>query len=121
MKKLDALLSRDVAKKMINDGKSWSEIIEVTHLRLKDLKDIDVNNEEDFINKIAPNFALKGEFNAIPDIKTFLSPYLTATELSTLNDIENSEFFVRNSDKLSLKFAYDPQKIDILINDKIFH
>ena len=88
-------------------------------MSLKDLKDIDVNNEEDFINKIAPNFALKGEFNAIPDIKTFLSPYLTATELSTLNDIENSEFFVRNSDKLSLKFAYDPQKIDILINDKI--
>lgn len=88
-------------------------------MSLKDLKDIDVNNEEDFINKIAPNFALKGEFNAIPDIKTFLSPYLTDTELSTLNDIENSEFFVRNSDKLSLKFAYDPQKIDILINDKI--
>lgn len=88
-------------------------------MSLKDLKDIDVNNEEDFINKIAPNFALKGEFNAIPDIKTFLSPYLTDMELSTLNDIENSEFFVRNSDKLSLKFAYDPQKIDILINDKI--
>lgn len=88
-------------------------------MSLKDLKDIDVNNEEDFINKIAPNFALKGEFSAIPDIKTFLSPYLTDTELSTLNDIENSEFFVRNSDKLSLKFAYDPQKIDILINDKI--
>lgn len=88
-------------------------------MSLKDLKDIDVNNEEDFRNKIAPNFALKGEFNAIPDIKTFLSPYLTATELSTLNDIENSKFFVRNSDKLSLKFAYDPQKIDILINDKI--
>lgn len=88
-------------------------------MSLKDLKDIDVNNEEDFINKIAPNFALKGEFNAIPDIKIFLSPYLTDTELSTLNDIENSEFFVRNSDKLSLKFAYDPQKIDILINDKI--
>lgn len=88
-------------------------------MSLKDLKDIDVNNEEDFINKIAPNFALKGEFNAIPDIKTFLSPYLTDTELSTLNDIENSEFFVRNSDKISLKFAYDPQKIDILINDKI--
>lgn len=88
-------------------------------MSLKDLKDINVNNEEDFINKIAPNFALKGEFNAIPDIKTFLSPYLTDTELSTLNDIENSEFFVRNSDKLSLKFAYDPQKIDILINDKI--
>lgn len=88
-------------------------------MSLKDLKDINVNNEEDFINKIAPNFALKDEFNAIPDIKTFLSPYLTDTELSTLNDIENSEFFVRNSDKLSLKFAYDPQKIDILINDKI--
>lgn len=43
MKKLDALLSRDVAKKMINDWKSWSEIIEVTHLRLKDLKDIQRN------------------------------------------------------------------------------
>ena len=43
MKKLDALLSRDVAKKLINDGKSGSEIIEVTHLRLKDLKDIQRN------------------------------------------------------------------------------
>lgn len=40
MKKLDNLLSRDVAKKMISDGKKWSEIMEITHLRLKDLKDI---------------------------------------------------------------------------------
>ncbi|MDU3723221.1 MAG: hypothetical protein E7G24_08490 [Clostridium celatum] len=40
MKKLDALLSRDVAKRMIIDGKSWEEIMDTTHLRLKDLKRI---------------------------------------------------------------------------------
>ncbi len=39
MKKLDKLLSRDVAKKMIIDGEPW-DIIETTHLRLKDLKQI---------------------------------------------------------------------------------
>ena len=37
MKKLDTLLNRDVAKKMIIDGESWEKIIETTHLRLKDL------------------------------------------------------------------------------------
>ena len=40
MKKLDTLLSRDVAKKMIIDGESWEKIMETTHLRLKDLKRI---------------------------------------------------------------------------------
>ncbi|EKY25991.1 hypothetical protein [Clostridium celatum] len=40
MKKLDALLSRDVAKRMIIDGKPWEEIMDTTHLRLKDLKRI---------------------------------------------------------------------------------
>ncbi len=40
MKKIDALLNRDVAKKMIIDGESWEKIIETTHLRLKDLKRI---------------------------------------------------------------------------------
>ena len=40
MKKLDTLLNRDVAKKMIIDGESWEKIIETTHLRLKDLKRI---------------------------------------------------------------------------------
>ena len=40
MKKLDKLLSRDVAKKMIIDGEPWDKIIETTHLRLKDLKQI---------------------------------------------------------------------------------
>ena len=40
MKKLDALLSRDVAKRMIIDGKPLEEIIYNTHLRLKDLKRI---------------------------------------------------------------------------------
>ena len=40
MKKLDTLLSRDVAKKMIVDGEPWDKIIETTHLRLKDLKRI---------------------------------------------------------------------------------
>ena len=40
MKKLDTLLSRDVAKKMIIDGEPWDKIMETTHLRLKDLKRI---------------------------------------------------------------------------------
>ena len=40
MKKLDTLLNRDVAKKMIIDGESWEKIMETTHLRLKDLKRI---------------------------------------------------------------------------------
>ena len=40
MKKLDTLLSRDVAKKMIIDGEPWNKIMETTHLRLKDLKHI---------------------------------------------------------------------------------
>ena len=40
MKKLDTLLSRDVAKKMIFDGEPWDKIMETTHLRLKDLKRI---------------------------------------------------------------------------------
>ncbi|MDO5779874.1 MAG: hypothetical protein Q4Q02_05040 [Clostridium sp.] len=40
MKKLDTLLNRDVAKKMIIDGESWEKIIDTTHLRLKDLKRI---------------------------------------------------------------------------------
>ena len=40
MKKLDTLLSRDVAKKMIIDGESWEKIMETTHLRLKGLKRI---------------------------------------------------------------------------------
>lgn len=40
MKKLDTLLSRDVAQKMIIDGESWEKIMETTHLRLKDLKRI---------------------------------------------------------------------------------
>lgn len=40
MKKLDTLLNRDVARKMIIDGESWEKIIETTHLRLKDLKRI---------------------------------------------------------------------------------
>lgn len=40
MKKLDTLLNRDVAKKMIIEGESWEKIIETTHLRLKDLKRI---------------------------------------------------------------------------------
>lgn len=38
MKKLDTLLSRDVAKRMIIDGESWDKIMDTTHLRLKDLK-----------------------------------------------------------------------------------
>ena len=38
MKKLDKLLSRDVAKKMIIDGEPWDTIIETTHLRLQDRK-----------------------------------------------------------------------------------
>lgn len=38
MKKLDTLLNRDVAKKMIIDGESWEKIMDTTHLRLKDLK-----------------------------------------------------------------------------------
>ena len=40
MKKLDTLLSRDVAKKMIIDGEPWNKIMETTHLRLQDLKHI---------------------------------------------------------------------------------
>lgn len=40
MKKLDTLLSRDVAKKMIIDGEPWDKIMETTNLRLKDLKQI---------------------------------------------------------------------------------
>lgn len=40
MKKLDTLLSRDVAKRMIIDGEPWDKILETTHLRLKDLKRI---------------------------------------------------------------------------------
>ena len=40
MKKLDTLLSRDVAKRMIIDGESWEKIMYTTHLRLKDLKRI---------------------------------------------------------------------------------
>ena len=40
MKKLDTLLSRDVAKRMIIDGEPWDKIIDTTHLRLKDLKRI---------------------------------------------------------------------------------
>lgn len=40
MKKLDTLLSRDVAKRMISDGESWDKIIETTHLRINDLKRI---------------------------------------------------------------------------------
>lgn len=40
MKKLDTLLNRDVAKKMIIDGESLEKIMETTHLRLKDLKRI---------------------------------------------------------------------------------
>ena len=40
MKKLDTLLSRDVAKKMIIDGEPWDKIMETTNLRLKDLKRI---------------------------------------------------------------------------------
>lgn len=40
MKKIDKLLTRDVAKRMIVDGESWDKIIETTHLRLKDLKRI---------------------------------------------------------------------------------
>lgn len=40
MKKLDTLLNRDVAKKMIIDRESWEKIIDTTHLRLKDLKRI---------------------------------------------------------------------------------
>lgn len=40
MKKLDTLLNREVAKKMIIDGESWEKIIDTTHLRLKDLKRI---------------------------------------------------------------------------------
>lgn len=43
MKKLDTLLNRDVAKKMIIDGESWEKIIDTTHLRLKDLKRIQRN------------------------------------------------------------------------------
>ena len=40
MKKLDTLLSRDVAKKMIIDGEPWNKIMETTHLRYKELKQI---------------------------------------------------------------------------------
>lgn len=40
MKKIDKLLNRDVAKRMIIDGESWDKIMQETHLRLKDLKDI---------------------------------------------------------------------------------
>ena len=40
MKKLDTLLSRDVAKRMIIDGEPWDKIMDTTHLRLKDLKRI---------------------------------------------------------------------------------
>lgn len=40
MKKLDTLLNRDVAKKMIIDGESWEKIMDTTHLSLKDLKRI---------------------------------------------------------------------------------
>ena len=49
MKKLDTLLSRDVAKKMIIDGEPWDKIMETTHLRLKDLKRIQRD-------EIDPNF-----------------------------------------------------------------
>lgn len=40
MKKIDTLLNRDVAKKMIIDGEPWDKIMDTTHLRLKDLKRI---------------------------------------------------------------------------------
>ena len=40
MKKLDKLLTRDVAKRMIIEGESWDKIMDTTHLRLKDLKRI---------------------------------------------------------------------------------
>ena len=43
MKKLDRLLSRDVAKRMIVDGEPWDKIMDTTHLRLKDLKRIQRN------------------------------------------------------------------------------
>jgi DNA-directed RNA polymerase subunit H (RpoH/RPB5) len=40
MKKIDAALSKTVAKNMIIKGESWEKIMEETHLRLKDLKRI---------------------------------------------------------------------------------
>lgn len=40
MKKIDSLLTRDVAKRMIIEGESWEKIMDTTHLRLKDLKRI---------------------------------------------------------------------------------
>ena len=40
MKKLEALLSKTIAKRMIVDGEPWDKIIETTHLRLNDLKRI---------------------------------------------------------------------------------
>lgn len=40
MKKIDLALSKTIAKKMIIDGEPWDEIMNETHLRLKDLKRI---------------------------------------------------------------------------------
>lgn len=42
-KKLDIALSNTIAKKMIIDGEPWDEIMNETHLRLKDLKRIQRN------------------------------------------------------------------------------
>lgn len=39
-KKIDIALSNTVAKKMIIDGEPWDDIMNETHLRLKDLKRI---------------------------------------------------------------------------------
>ena len=40
MKKIDVTLKKTVAKKMIIDGERWDNIMDETHLRLKDLKRI---------------------------------------------------------------------------------
>ncbi len=40
MKDIESLLSKTVAKKMMNEGESWKKIIETTHLNLNELKRI---------------------------------------------------------------------------------
>lgn len=43
MNKQKSMLAHDVAKKMIIEGESFDSIMQVTHLRLKDLKRIQAN------------------------------------------------------------------------------
>ncbi len=42
MENVEVLLSKTVAKKMMNEGESWKKIIETTHLNINELKKIQI-------------------------------------------------------------------------------